>query len=155
MFYHPPSKQLIHSPNYKFDTYLPSGPQFSLTFDGNFVFNTRADLENSQHRPTSHENNTKVYVTIGDKTHKGTVIDTPINENTDPYYIQLDNNDIIEAMTSDISESDPNGDPAEIPVQQTDPPHLPWIKNGAKVTLVPPGTSTPKQGYLRHSTTIP
>ena len=154
MFYHPPSKQIIHSPNYKFDTYLPSGPQFALAFDGDFVFNTRTDLENSQHRPTSHEHNTKVYVSIGESTERGTIIDTPINENTDPYYIQLENNDIIEAMTSDISESNPNAEPSDIPIQSTDPPHLPWIKNGAKVTMVPPGTSAPKQGYLRHSDTI-
>ena len=154
MIYHPPSKQLIHSPTYKFDTYLPSGPQFNLPFDGNFVFNTRADLKKSQHSPTSHETNTKVYVTLDGTTQHGTVIDTPINKNNDPYYIELDNNDIIEVMSSDLSESDPTATPSDIPIEATNPPHLPWIKNGAKVTIVPPGTSTPKQGYLRHSETI-
>lgn len=154
MFYHPPTKQIIHTPTYKFDTYLPSGRQFNLPYNGNFVFNTRTDLENSKHQPTSHENNTKVFVTIDGETTRGTVIDTPIDKNKDPYYIQLDNNDIIEA-TSSISENDPTSSPSDIPIQATDPPHLPWLKNGEKVTMVPPKSVAPKQGYLKHSETLP
>lgn len=137
------------------DTYLPSGPEFGVSFDGNFVFNTQTVLENSKHRPTLKKNNTKVYVTLDRKTNRGTIIDTPINENTDPYFIQMDNNDIVEVMTSDISETDPNASPSDIPIQQTNPPHLSWIKTGAKVTMVPPGSQTPKQGYLKHLETIP
>ena len=127
----------------------------NLSFDADFVFNTRADLENSRHKPPSHENNTKVYVTIDGSTHVGTTIEPPIDENTDPYIIQLENNDIVEVMTENISETNPNATPHDIPATTTDPPHLKWIKDGAKVTLVPPGGSTPKQGYLIHSPTIP
>ena len=155
MFYHPPSKQIIHAPKYRFDTFMPAGPQFNLTFDADFVFNTRADLENSTHRPSSHENNTSVYVTINGTTQQGTIIEQPINKNKEPYIVQLANNDIVEVMTENVSESDPNATPSDIPIITENPPHVPWIKDGAKVTLVPPGGSTPKQGYIIHSATIP
>ena len=155
LFYHPPSKQLLHSSSYRFDTYLPAGPQFNLAFDADFVFNTRADLDNSIHRPTSHESNSTVYVTLDGHTSRGVIIDPPINENTDPFFVQLDNDDIVEVMSSSISYSDPTTTPSDIPPATTDPPHLPWIKSGAKVTLIPPGSTAPKQGYLIHSSTVP
>ena len=85
----------------------------------------------------------------------GTIIKPPIDENTDPYIVQLENIDIVEVMTEHISETNPNATPQDIPATTTDPPHLKWIKDGAKVTLVPPGGSTPKQGYIIHSPTIP
>ena len=58
-------------------------------------------------------------------------------------------------MTEHISETNPNATSQDIPTTTTDPPHIKWIKGGAKVTLVPPGGSTPKQGYIIHSPTIP
>ena len=154
MFYHPPSKQTIHSDTYKFDTYMPAGPQFKLNFDGDFVFNTRSDYEQCTHKPCSHEKNADIYVKYNDKIEKGKIIDTPMNKEEDPFYIQLDNHDIHPFMVSDIHLSNPELTPLDIPIKASDPPHLPWITDGAKVTLVPPGSSIPKQGYLKHSKDI-
>ena len=148
-------KQIIHAPTYRFDTFLPAGPQFNLQFNADFVFNTRADLENSQHRPPSHENNKKVYVTIDSTTEQGTVIKTPINKNTDPFIVQLASNDIVKVKTENITDTNPTATPSDIPPTTTDPPNLPWITDGAKVALVPPGANTPKQGYIIHSKTVP
>ena len=133
---------MIHAATYKFDTYLPSGPQFKLAFDSDFIFNSRADLDNSIHCPTSHETNSTVFVTVLDDTspRQGIIIQPPINENTDPYTIQLENDDVIELMTSDIHESDPTAIPQDIPQVNMDLPHLQWIKDDAKVTMIPPGT---------------
>ena len=158
LFYHPPSKQIIHAPTYKFDTFLPSSPQFQLAFDGEFIFNTRADLDSSIHRPTSHETNLTVYVTLPtDATpHQGIIVQQPVNKNTQPFTtIQLANNDIVNVMSSNISDFDPSASPSDIPPINTNPPHLQWIKDGAKVTMIPSDTLQPKLGYLMHLTLVP
>ena len=154
MFYHPPSKQIIHSDTFKFDTFMPAGPQFQLPFDGDFIFNTRSDYESCIHRPCSHEANTSVYIKQNTEYIKGAIIDTPFNEENDPFYIQLVTNDIVPVMLSDIHLSDPTKTPSDIPSTTNNPPHLPWIHDGAKITMVPPGAAIPKQGYLKHSSTV-
>ena len=81
---------------------MPAGPQLKLNFDGDFVFNTRSNYEQCIHKPCSHEKNADVYVKHNDKIEKGKIIGTPLNEEEDLFYIQLDNHDIHPFMVSDI-----------------------------------------------------
>jgi len=56
----------------------------------------------------------------------------PINEEEDPYFIQLDDSTIIEAMTSFVSIA-PTPDPEEDPL-----PQFHWVQHSSKITMVPP-----------------
>ena len=67
LFYHPPSKQLLSGNNgHRLDTFMPSGPQFSETFDGNFIFNTRGWMD-AIHRPLAHDEGKTVWFQAKDK----------------------------------------------------------------------------------------
>jgi len=151
LFYHPASKQTFTNITFRPDTFLPAGPDFfCLNFDGDFAWNTHADLENSIYRPTSHDTSSCATINLTDQDKQlGTVVSYPINEEDDPYIIQLDDSTIIEAMTSFVSTA-PTPDPEK--------DHLPqfhWVQHGAKITMVPPNQHSPRQGHLRISTTVP
>jgi len=120
-----------------------------MAYDRDFCWNTRADLETTLHCPTSHETNTRVTNQILDQAEQDdTVITVPVNEETDPFIIQLDNGDIIEAQSHHIKEA-PSAAKLESSNQLQSMPHIPWILlHGAKVTMVPPNENVPKQGYL-------
>ena len=180
LFYHPPSKQIFSAADgYKFDYYYPSGPQFNLKFDGAFIFNNQSTINNIHHTPT-HELNKAVYVQsnlsdsdeitkttkfihkhsfLGSITtkysyEKATVLSVPIDEDSEPFTLQLTNSgDIVHADSSDIVEENPNK-----PININNPHttnFLPWLKNGAKVTMYLPdkGWTSPRQGYLSQSPT--
>ena len=162
------------SDGYKFDPYYPSGPQFGLVFDGAFIFNNETTMNNIHHTPT-HELDKKVYVSmpsdnvnlsqqesftnkykfLGKTTTKptvyqqATILEVPINEEDDPFTVQLtDSGDIIQCMVTDISESNPN-----TPIDPSQPPptnFMSWLKDKSKVTMYLPDKNwkSPQQGYL-------
>ena len=152
LFYHPGSKQIITCGNgYKFDTFSPAGPQFNEKFDGGFVFSTQ-QIHNSIHRPPTHELNSTVFHRDPlDKTyHKANVISLPVEEDKEPYTIQLcTSGSIIQCPSDQISDHDPTIMPTEVP-NNLQFPHLPWIKPLAKVTLfLDDRMQEPKQGILQ------
>jgi deoxyuridine 5'-triphosphate nucleotidohydrolase len=152
LFYHPPSKQVITCGNgYRFDTFSPAGPQFEERFDGNFVFSTQ-DTNSQVHQQPTHEQNTTVYIkdpNQPNKYNKAKILSIPVNENLDPYIVQLmESGDIQTIHTEDINDHDPSVDP-EATSTNTPFPHLPWIQHKAKVTLfLNDRMPTPKQGRL-------
>ena len=151
LFYHPTSKQTITCGNgYKFDTFSPAGPQFEEKFDGGFVFSTQ-QVHTSIHRPPTHESSGTVF--YHDATskiyHKASVISPPVDEENDPYTLQISSTgDIIQCLATSISDHDPSIQPTDVP--NTNPfPHLPWIQPLAKVTLyLDDRMQEPKQGVL-------
>ncbi len=156
LFYHPPSKQLFSGNNgHRLDTFLPAGPQFHEKFDGNFIFNTRASMDNI-HRPMTHEDGKTVYYLDSDNTYtKATVISVPIDDETEPYTVQsVDQGTIIELSADKLLDHDPNApmeDPTPTPSDGTFP-LLPWINHDAKATLwLPTIMPKPKQGILKYN----
>ncbi len=158
LFYHPPSRQTLScADGYRFDTVTPAGPHFGETYDGDFIFNTKSDVEDI-HRPPSHQENEVCYVPDENNPntyHRSIILSIPINEDTEPYTIQeVDSGAIRELPTETILDHDPTApiqDPqtANLPV-----PSLPWIKHDAKVTLyLPHIMSQPKRGHLQCTST--
>ena len=81
------------------------------------------------------------------------VLEVPINENTDTYVVQLqDNSDIIELKKDQIRDMDPHA-PIQTFNDQSSFPMSLWICDSAKVTLFLPHTvQEPKQGYFCQNT---
>ena len=78
-FYHPPSKQVLTSTDYKLDITKPPGPVFNLKYDGGIFFNlynNEADVL----RSPGIDINTTVYVQGYDPTKPATVIAVPFDE---------------------------------------------------------------------------
>ena len=80
------------------------------------------------------------------------ILDIPINEEDDPFTVQVcDSGEILELMPDDTYKSDPTS----LPSQDTEHelPHLPWTKDKAKVTMILPAfNNAPKQGRLIYDT---
>ncbi len=156
LFYHPPSKQLFSGNNgHRLDTFLPAGPQFHEKFDGNFIFNTRASIDNI-YRPMAHKDGKTVYNLDDNNTYtKATVISVPIDDETEPYTVQSVNYGTIMELNADkLLDHDPNApmqDPTPIPADGTFP-LLPWINRDAKAMLwLPTIMPKPKQGVLKYN----
>ena len=151
LFYHPNSKSIIScGDNYRFDTYLPAGPQFNEPFDGRMTINTQSSIENI-HTSPSHETNSIVYYKTSDEIyHAATVLNQPFDEDDQPYTIQLRHTgNILEIMGDEIYDHNPND---TVPPDTNINPMLPWLQHNSKVTLILPVLgSTPKQGYLQRS----
>ena len=87
LFYHPPSKQMFScSDGYKFDSFSPAGPQFNETYDGKFIFNTKASME-SIHRPPTHEQGTDAFIRQNNTYIPITILSIPINDDTEHYVV--------------------------------------------------------------------
>ena len=151
LFYHPPSKQVLTSATYKFDTFLPAGPQFNEKYDGTFVLNTMSDMEHIHVLPTHQQGETIYYSPTQGNPIAAKIISVPLNDDSENYVIQTaDKGDIIEAPKSSISTTDPNAPPPKD--NDNVFPHIPWIKSGCKVTLyLNDSMPHPKQGTLIHS----
>ena len=148
LFFHPPSKQTFTSATYKFDTFLPAGPQFNEKYDGTFVMTTLQDMENVHLLPT-HQQGATVYVKSTSGIHQeAKILSIPLNEDTEPYVIQeLMSGSIYEAMKENLLQYNPTEQPTNNTAQ--DFPHLPWLKTNAKVTLyLNDRMKEPKQGIL-------
>ena len=151
LFYHPHSKSVIScADNYKFNTYLPSGPQFNEEFDGRMKITTKSSMENI-HTAPSHETQANVYFKDTDGNyHPANIVSQPFDENVDPYIIQIQKSgNIIHAMSTELHQNNP-----EQPISEdTTPSHmLPWLKNDSKITLLlPQFNAKPKQGFLLQS----
>ena len=150
LFYHPGSKHLVSLATYKFNTYLPSGPQFNEKYDGTFVMNTMKDHETLHIMPT-HQLHNKVYIKTSDNTYVlAWILAIPMDESNEPYVVQeTDTGNIMEVLSTKVLEYDPNQqfDKPGINIQF---PHILWICNNAKVTMIPSQAMTqPKQGYLK------
>ena len=86
LFYHPVTKTLLScADQYRFDTYLPAGPQFKESFDGRFQFHTKSALKNIHTAPSHESNDTVFYKIADDKYEKASIISSPFNEETDAY----------------------------------------------------------------------
>ena len=151
LFYHPHSKSVIScADNYKFNTYLPSGPQFNEEFDGRMKITTKSSMENI-HTAPSHETQANVYFKDTDGNyHPANIVSQPFDENVDPYIIQIQKSgNIIHAMSTELHQNNP-----EQPISEdTTPSHmLPWLQNDSKITLLlPQFNAKPKQGFLLQS----
>ena len=156
LFYHPPSKQLLSGNNgHRLDTFMPAGPQFQQTFDGNFIFNTRGAMD-MIHRPLAHEEGKTVFFQDADKSYvQSTIVSTPLDDENEQYAVQtVDKGNIHEFMSDKLLDSDPTVVPTDpSPLQSTAVlPTLPWITPEAKVTLyLPQHMQQPKQGRLKYT----
>ena len=130
LFYHPPSKQLLScADGYKFDTFMPAGPQLGENFDGNFVFNLQSDVDTIHRAPTHEEKSTVYLKSTSNPTIyiEATVLNIPLNEDTDPYIVQETiSGDIRECMAKDTMDHNPTADPTEH-TTVPDIPTMPWI----------------------------
>ena len=152
LFYHPKTKTVLScADNYRFDMYLPSGPQFGETYDGRLRITTKSSLQNIHSAP-SHQANDKVYFKSTDEknTYPATILSSPFNEDEDPYVIQLQKSgDIMHVMNTELSESNPD---ATIQEDSTFNHLIPWCKNQTKITMCLPAYDYhPKQGHLIQS----
>ena len=152
LFYHPPSKQTLScADRYRFNSFSPSGPQFSEKYESNFIFNTKSAMDNI-HQPLTHESNCTKYYRVPDTDEyiEVTILSVPVNDDTDPYVIQHKHSgDIMEALASELTDCNPNEHPTDIPNSLHPLRHMPWIHNDAKVTLYLPHIMTkPKHGFL-------
>ena len=156
LFYHPPSKQLLSGNNgHRLDTFMPSGPQFQETFDGNFTFNTRGSMD-AIHRPLAHDEGKTVYFQAKDKSYvESKIISAPIDDENEPYTVQIiSNGDIHDIESGKLFDHNPTITPTNPSPTSTDSilPTLPWIKHDAKTTLwLPTKMKHPKQGRLKYT----
>ena len=149
LFYHPGTKTVLScADQYRFDTYLPAGPQFKETFDGRFQFHTKSNLQNIHVAPTHETDSIAYYRVANDKFEKASILSTPFDETTEPYTIQIHKTGaIIQATSQELQTTEPTSlsqfNDSEIN------PLIPWATNNARVTiLLPAFNSKPKQGRL-------
>ena len=150
LFYHPESKTTIScADNYKFDTYLPAGPQFGETYDGRLKLTTKSSLQNI-HTAPSHEKHATVYFKESDDKYTPCkILTVPYDEEDDPYVIQtLHSGAIHHATNEELFENDPNKLPTDTSLNQM----YPWLTNDSKITIaLPDFQNKHKQGYLMKS----
>ncbi len=155
LFYHPPSKQLLScADGYRLDTYSPSGPHFNQTYEGDFIFNLKSDLEQPIHHPPAHEENSSAWLKLPDFDHHQEVkiLSIPIDDENDPYIVQhIESGDIHEVLPNELLDHNPDADPTTaINTNNVPFPHLPWIMHDAKATLYLPNIMPkPKRGFLQ------
>jgi hypothetical protein len=154
LFYHPPSKQTLSCSNgYTIDSFTPAGTHFDEKFDSTFIFNTQSDID-TIHKPPEHDNNKIVYY----KNHHNKyiqckIIDQPYDE-IEPYTLQeVDSSNIIQLMSSEISECDPTINIK--PTLNDTLTNISWIHHNSKVTmLLQQYNYKPKQGYLQYNSEL-
>ena len=153
LFYHPPTKSLLScADNYHFDTFLPAGPQFDEKFDGRFQFTTKSANTNIHIAPT-HEHNSPVFIKQNaNEYHRAVILETPHDENKDPYTVQLmHSGDILQLMNDEIFDMNPTASD-ELSNGDTINQMIPWLKHDAKITIaLPQFQQRPKQGFLQLS----
>ena len=141
-FYHPPSKQIITSSDYKLDITKPSGPTFNLQYDGGIFFNLHnndADVL----RPPGIDINTMVYVQGYTPPKPATVIAVPFDE-SDVYTVQfIQDGRIHQLHSSSLRDYDKTHIPEN--AKQTYPS---WFRDKCAVTVILPSMQAPKQGKL-------
>ena len=109
LFYHPPSKQTLTSATYKFNTFLPAGPQFNLQYDGTFAMTTLMYLENVHIQPTHQQGDTLYFTQNNHKPLAAKVISVHLNDDDEAYVIQsIASGDIFEVKKSELSNSHPS-----------------------------------------------
>ena len=147
LFYHPPSKTLLsNADGYRFDNHTPSGPQFGLKYDGGFHI-TRKSSSPIHQRPQHKENDT-AYVKKKEKYVPVTILQVPIDEESEYYTVQnKETGAIKEVLSENLLDHDPT-----VPVNDDNQPfnHLySWIKDSVKVTLYLSSLwKQPRQGTL-------
>ena len=150
IFYHPETKVLVSDADgHRFDNYSPSGPQFNLKYDRGFTITRKLDQE--MHQKPMHENNDTTYIKIAKKYIPATVLQVPLDEENEPYIVQMkETGEIREVMSDKMNDHDPTRAPTDNP---SVPNHLySWARHQAKVTLfLSSHWTTPKQGYLNKS----
>jgi dUTPase len=153
LFYHPSTKQLLScGDGYKFDTSSPSGPQFSENYDQNFYMTTRASAEDAIHCPPTYQQGQHAYIQLEPNIYtKVHILNIPFNDDTKPYTVQAtDTGDIHQVLAKNFHASDPTHTPSDTPSALTPLPHIPWIHDGAHITVILESTgNTPKQGRLQ------
>jgi hypothetical protein len=152
LFYHPPSKQTLScGDGYRFDTSTLAGPQFGTHYDGDFIFNIKSSME-AIHKPPTHESNSTVFVQINGKYQEAKVLNIPINDDSEPYTIQIvPTGEIHQMLAEEIMDHDPTATPTDTPSSNSPFPHLQWLQNGEKVTMfLPHLMKKPKQGKIYH-----
>ena len=150
LFYHPDTKTTIScADNYKFDTYLPAGPQFGEAYDGRFTLTSKASLQNI-HTAPSHEKNTTVYFKESPtKFTPSKILSVPYEEEDEPYIIQtIKTGAIHHAHNEELYDHDPTSSPVSSSLNQM----YPWLAHDSKVTIaLPEFHNRHKQGYLAQS----
>jgi hypothetical protein len=155
LFYHPPSKQLLsNAEGYRFDTFMPAGPQLEEHFDGNFVFSLQSDLD-TIHRAPTHEEKAKVFITTNSTPPtylEAHVLSVPLNDDNGHYIVQETlTGTIQEVLATELLNHDPTSDPTTY-TTTSEFPLMPWIKHMSKATIfLPPEMKQPKQGFLSKS----
>lgn len=141
-FYHPPSKQLITSADYKLDVTKPPGPTFNLHYDGGIFFNLHNN-DADMLRPPGIDINTMVYVQGYTPPQPATVITVPFDE-SDVYTVQLTNDGSIHQFnSSSLLDYDNN----QIPTNDTTTCPS-WFSDECAVTVFLESMTSPKQGCL-------
>ena len=141
-FYHPPSRQIITSSDFKLDTTKPSGPAFNLKYDGGLFFNLY-DNDAETIRPPGIDINTTVFVKHYDPPKPATVLAVPFDE-SDVYTVQFQQDGSIhQFQSSSLLDHDPTINPQNIP-----PPLPTWTQHHAQVTVLLPAMDQPKKGRL-------
>jgi len=142
-FYHPPSKQVITSSDYKLDLTKPAGQVFNLKYDGGIFFNLQNNDADTL-RPPGIDINTTVYVKDYNPPKPATVIAVPFDE-SDVYTIQFPTDGSIHQFQSS---SLLDHDPTQIPENSRSSQPI-WIKDKSPVTVFLPSMDKPQQGRLK------
>lgn len=153
LFYNPATKSIISSSDYRIDTSRPSGPVFNLPHEENgFGFSIL--------NPQSPVSSPSPPFALGDQVYcctdkpelpprPATVLTVPLSDEL-PYTLQLDDGQVIEALSSTLSPNNPSATPNHLSYQTLPP----WLTHGSKVTVFFTNKMlSPKQGYLHKSNT--
>ena len=150
LFYHPDTKSIIScADNYKFDTYLPAGPQFGESFDGRFTFTSKSSLQNIHMAPSHEKSATVFFKESNTKYTPSKILSVPFDEEEDAYVIQTVKSGAIHHATSEeLFDHDPTASPTHSSLNKM----YPWLQHDSKITItIPEFDNKPRQGYLLQS----
>ena len=147
-FYHPPTKQMITSADFRLDPTVAPGPVFKLPYDGGIFFNQYHN-DADRLRPPGFDLQTEVFIVAFDTPKQAIISAVPIND-SDLYTVQMvDDGNIHQFPSSQIRDYNPEHPMKDgLPVTPSTPSLPDWIQDGVKVTLFLDDKSTLKQGRL-------
>ena len=150
LFYHPPTKQTLScAENYRFDLSSPAGPHFNEQYETNFHFNTKSSIDDYFQKPAHENNDIKYFKNDQGQYVKVIVLSTPVDDSKENYIVQhAESGDIQEVFGDELLDTNPT-DTSMLATSTNQLPHIPWIRNDAKVTMyLRHIMSKPQQGFL-------
>ena len=149
VFYHPPTKQMFTSEDFRLDESLAAGPAFGLHYDGGLFINKYVD-NNEHFRPPTYAPDQRVFIHKGNSIIPSTILTIPEPHSTIYTVIYDTTKDIHQHDESEINTSDPTA-----PVHLKNPPlrSFPkWIQHECAATLFTPSMEKLRHGkLLKHS----